>query len=81
MPIRIGERRIVSGQRSSYMATATLSHAAPYLIQQDYAAYTGDSFLPQAVANGTLLQRLMPAMSDHMLKTAPPGADTKSWRY
>ena len=43
--------------------------------------YTGDSFLPQAVANGTLLQRLMPVMSDHFLKTAPAGADTKTWRY
>jgi hypothetical protein len=43
--------------------------------------YTGDIFLPQAVAGGTLLQRLMPVMSEHMLKTAPPNADTKSWRY
>jgi hypothetical protein len=26
-------------------------------------------------------QRVLPQMADHMLKTAPPGADTKSWRY
>lgn len=26
-------------------------------------------------------QRVIPLMVDHMLKTAPPGADTKSWRY
>jgi Putative esterase len=26
-------------------------------------------------------QRVLPAMTDHMLKTAPAGADTKSWRY
>ena len=43
--------------------------------------YTGDSFLSQQVANGTLQQRMMPVMQERMLKTAPPGADTKSWRY
>ena len=26
-------------------------------------------------------QRVLPLMADHMLKTAPAGADTKSWRY
>lgn len=26
-------------------------------------------------------QRVIPQMVKHMLKTAPPGADTKSWRY
>jgi len=26
-------------------------------------------------------QRILPEMADHMLKTAPAGADTKSWRY
>jgi hypothetical protein len=43
--------------------------------------YTGDIFLPQAVAGGTLQQRMMPVMMEHMLKTAPAGADVKSWRY
>jgi hypothetical protein len=43
--------------------------------------YSGDSFLPQGVANGTLQQRMMPVMMERMLKTAPAGADTKSWRY
>jgi putative esterase len=43
--------------------------------------YTGDIFVPAAVASGTLQQRLMPVMLEHMLKTAPAGADTKSWRY
>jgi hypothetical protein len=43
--------------------------------------YTGDSFLAPGVANGTLNQRLMPAMMNFMLKTAPPGADVSSWRY
>ncbi len=43
--------------------------------------YTGDIFLPQGVAGGTLQQRMMPVMMERMLKTAPEGADTKSWRY
>jgi hypothetical protein len=43
--------------------------------------YTGDIFLPAAVAGGTLQQRMMPVMMEHMLKTAPADADTKSWRY
>jgi hypothetical protein len=26
-------------------------------------------------------QRVLPLMADHMIKTAPAGADIKSWRY
>lgn len=43
--------------------------------------YTGDIFLPAPVAGGTLTQRMMPVMMEHMLKTAPAGADVHSWRY
>jgi hypothetical protein len=43
--------------------------------------YSGDIFLPAGVASGTLQQRMMPVMMEQMLKTAPPGADIKSWRY
>jgi hypothetical protein len=31
--------------------------------------------------NGNWTQRVLPLMVDHMLATAPEGADTKSWRY
>jgi hypothetical protein len=31
--------------------------------------------------NANWAQRVLPLMTDHMLKTAPAGADTKSWRY
>jgi hypothetical protein len=31
--------------------------------------------------HATWVQRTLPLMVDHMLKTAPQGADTKSWRY
>lgn len=43
--------------------------------------YTGGYPEPMAAANGTLNQRLMPVMQEWMLKTAPAGADTRSWRY
>jgi hypothetical protein len=43
--------------------------------------YSGDIFLPAAVASGTLHQRMMPVMLEQMLKTAPAGADISSWRY
>jgi hypothetical protein len=43
--------------------------------------YSGDIFLPAAVASGTLQQRMMPAMLEQMLRSAPAGADTRSWRY
>jgi len=43
--------------------------------------YSGDVFLPAAVASGTMQQRMMPVMLEHMLKTAPKEADTRSWRY
>jgi len=31
--------------------------------------------------NADWTQRILPLMTDHMLATAPAGADTKSWRY
>ena len=31
--------------------------------------------------NANWAQRVLPQMADHWLKTAPPGADVKSWRY
>ncbi|MGH9585324.1 MAG: alpha/beta hydrolase-fold protein, partial [Acidobacteriaceae bacterium] len=31
--------------------------------------------------NLTWPQRVIPQMVDHMIKTAPPGADVTSWRY
>ena len=33
------------------------------------------------VSGPTINERLMPVMLEHMLKTAPQGADEKSWRY
>ena len=30
---------------------------------------------------GNWLQRILPLMTDHMVATAPSGADVRSWRY
>ncbi len=43
--------------------------------------WVGDPGDPEAVSTRTVYERQMPAMADRMLKTAPAGADVKSWRY
>jgi hypothetical protein len=43
--------------------------------------YTGDPSVPTRIARLTIYQRHLPRMAEHMLKTAPPGADVTSWRY
>ena len=43
--------------------------------------FTGDTEHPNNVGSRTVHQRYMPAMARWMLKTAPAGADTKSWVY
>jgi hypothetical protein len=50
----------------------------------EYGAGAGHGYSggpPGPESSGTIHQRLMPAMLEHMLKTAPSGADVKSWRY
>ena len=41
----------------------------------------GDNSQPYAISRLTVTQQLAPQMREHLLKTAPPGADTKSWIY
>jgi enterochelin esterase-like enzyme len=43
--------------------------------------YSGDPSVPTRIAWRTIYQRHLPVMAEHILKTAPPGADVKSWRY
>lgn len=44
--------------------------------------YTGGPAEYTMQQNGlTWAQRVLPQMTEHMLKTAPAGADTKSWQY
>ncbi len=43
--------------------------------------YSGDPSVPTRIARLTIFQRHLPVMAEHMVKTAPPGADLESWRY
>jgi len=43
--------------------------------------FTGDTENPNNVGSRTVHQRYMPAMTKRVIKTAPKGADTKSWVY
>jgi enterochelin esterase-like enzyme len=43
--------------------------------------YSGDPSVPTRIARLTIYQRHLPIMVEHILKTAPPGADVESWRY
>ncbi|HEY7292679.1 MAG TPA: alpha/beta hydrolase-fold protein [Vicinamibacterales bacterium] len=43
--------------------------------------FTGDTEHPNNVGSRTVHQRYMPAMARWMVKTAPAGADVKSWKY
>ena len=43
--------------------------------------WVGDAADPEAMSTRTVYERQLPEMADRMLKTAPAGADVKSWRY
>jgi hypothetical protein len=43
--------------------------------------YSGDPSVSVRIARLTINQRFMPQMVEWILKTAPEGADVKSWRY
>lgn len=43
--------------------------------------YQGDPSVPLSVSSRTAFSRRMPEMAAWMLKTAPAGADVKSWRH
>jgi len=43
--------------------------------------YSGAHSLAPSVSGRTINQRYLPAIAEHMMKTAPRGADVTSWRY
>jgi hypothetical protein len=43
--------------------------------------FTGDTEHSNAAGNRTVHQRYMPEMAQWMMRTAPRGADTRSWVY
>ena len=70
-----------------YQMEEFLAHAVPspefeitYGERREHC-FTGDTDHPNNVGSRTVHQRYMPAMAQWMIKTAPPGADTKSWVY
>lgn len=67
----------------NFMANTSDPHDAGdfhYGIGQPHG-YTGDPGVPAAVGALTVTQRTLKKAQAWMLKTAPPGADTTSWRY
>jgi len=53
------------------MATATMSHAAPYLIEQDYGAYTHE----QHAVWAELIRRVLPEVEKHAAREYLQGFD------
>jgi hypothetical protein len=43
--------------------------------------WSGDHNNPNRVSRLTINQRVAPQMARHIIATAPPGADIRSWRY
>jgi Putative esterase len=66
-----------------FFKTATNPAADAEIIWGDRRehCFTGDMSHPNWYDSRTVHQRYMPAMAAWMIKTAPPGADTRSWRY
>ena len=70
-----------------YQMEEFLGHAVPspefeitYGERREHCV-TGDTENPNNVGSRTVHQRYMPAMAQWMMKTAPAGADTRSWVY
>jgi len=69
-------------QMEEFLMRATPSSEAEIVYgERREHCFTGDTDTPNAVGNRTVHQRYMPAMAQWMMKTAPAGADTKSWVY
>lgn len=49
--------------------------------QRDEHCWSGDHDDPNAFSRLTYHSRFIPLMAEHWTKTAPPGADVKSWKY
>ena len=48
---------------------------------RDEHCWSGDHEHINAISRLTYSNRFIPALAAHWQKTAPGGADTKSWRY
>jgi putative esterase len=69
-------------QMEEFLMRATPSAEAEIVYgERREHCFTGDTEHPNTVGSRTVHQRYMPAMARWMMKTAPAGADTKSWVY
>jgi hypothetical protein len=69
-------------QMEEFLMRATPSAEAEIIYgERREHCFTGDTENPNAVGSRTMHQRYMPAMAQWMKKTAPAGADTRSWVY
>lgn len=69
-------------QMEEFLLRATPSAEAEIVYgERREHCFTGDTEHSNAVGNRTVHQRYMPAMADWMKRTAPQGADVKSWVY
>jgi len=94
-PKLVGKIHLTVGTRDQFYLANAVRYVDAFLKSTKDPAYDGtveygDRFIhcymgnandPLSVSSRTVYQRLMPAMADRMLKTAPAGADVKSWRY
>ena len=69
-------------QMEEFLMRATPSSEAELVYgERREHCFTGDTEHPNNVGSRTVHQRYMPAMARWMMRTAPAGADTKSWVY
>ena len=69
-------------QMEEFLMRATPSAEAEIVYgERREHCFTGDTEHPNNVGSRTVHQRYMPAMAQWMIRTAPAGADTKSWQY
>jgi len=69
-------------QMEAFLMRATPSSEAEIVYgERREHCFAGDTEHPNNVGSRTVHQRYMPAMARWMLKTAPAGADTRSWVY
>lgn len=94
-PKLVGKIHIVVGTRDSFFLDNAVRLLQEFLenTREPYYAgdikfgphqphgYSEDPKLPVEVGYFVERQRVLPAMADWMLKSAPPGADVTSWRY
>ncbi len=90
----VGKLHIYIGDMDSYYLNNAVRRLEEFLEQTDpyYAGevryghgfehcWSGDPDAPIKISRLTYSQRFIPKMIDHILATAPDGADVQSWRY